>query len=176
MVDSVDLEQTRQQIKHLQRELASMRDAICEAIEAKGIGVRDLLSKITEMPIIEEQDQEYFMQRADLLRESCSVRSVLDRLRFQWDYLHPDIYGNLIEDFSLTDIRPTFEIYQRELDLFLDKTLLNDFCTVEGHGKKIIKPPPGFVEITTAHVWSHPVYLRQVETFRRQWSDHYSLK
>ena len=102
------------------------------------------------------------------------MRAVFDRLCFHWDYLHPDIYGYLIEEFSLTDLSPQLETYQSELNDFRDRTLVTEFCKIEkkipddDHSKQY--------SLITQHNWSPPVYLSAVENFHREFAHKYNLK
>ena len=148
------------------------------AVEEKGIGVTELIDEIVDLPAVEEQDDDFFMKRADDIRKSEIVPAVFDRLHRHWDYLHPDIYGHLIAEFSLTDVSPKLTKYQRKLDLFLDRTLLTDFCRVEGRRMRLVTPPANFALLVTKHfrLCPPPVYLRDVEVFRREFADFCGLK
>ena len=53
----------------------------------------------------------------------------MDCLGIDWDYLNPDIYAVLINDFSLHSLDYQLEEYQRELDQFLDVTPVKEFIT-----------------------------------------------
>ena len=165
-----------QDIKSLRRDFAKLKTAACTAVESMGIGVRKFIDRIVDLPVnLEKRDEEFFIERADVIRKSESVPAVFDRLRFHWDYLHPDIYGHLIDEFSLTDVSPTLTNYQRELDLFLDRTLLTEFCKVEGKGESIDRPA-NFAVLVTTHLRPPPVYLRDVEVFRRKFAHYCGLK
>ena len=165
-----------QDIKSLRKDFAKLKNATCTAVENKGIGVRKFINRIVDLPVnLERQDKEFFIERADVIRKSESVPAVFDRLRFHWDYLHPDIYGHLIDEFSLTDVSPTLTNYQNELDLFLSQTLLTEFCKVEGEGESV-DPPSNFKYLVTTHLCPPPVYLRHVEVFRRKFANYCGLK
>ena len=84
-----------------------------------------------DLPVdFKEHDELYLTKHSDNLRESKSVAAVFDRLRFHWDYLHPDLYGHLIAEFELSQVSPMLEEYQINLCEFLDQMLLKDFCEV----------------------------------------------
>ena len=165
-----------QDIKSLRRQFKTLKTATCTAVEKKGVGLAELIDGIVDLPAVEEQDDVFLMKHADYIRKSEIVPVVFDRLHRHWDYLHPDIYGHLIDEFSLTDVSPTLTNYQRELDLFLDRTLLTDFCRVEGRRRRPVHPPANFALLVTKHIHPPPVYLRDVEVFRREFADYCGLK
>ena len=165
-----------QDIKSLRRQFKNLKTATCTAVEKKGVGLAELVDGVVDLPAVEEQDDDFFIKRADDIRKSESVPAVFDRLHRHWDYLHPDIYGHLIDEFSLTDVSPKLTKYQRKLDLFLDRTLLTDFCRVEGRRMRLITPPANFALLVTKHLHPPPVYLRDVEVFRRKFADYCGLK
>ena len=163
----------------MKRELARLKIATCSAIVNEGTSVGMLLDQIMILPIlidVEEHDEEYLTKHTDNLRESKSVPAVFDCLHFHWDYLHPDIYDYLITEFNLSSVSPRLATYQRELDAFLDGTLLKVFCKVEKMRKRHINPPTGFTKLVTEHRWNPPVYLRAVENFRKDFADYFNLR
>ena len=164
-----------QDIVSLRRHFKNLKTTACMAVEKKGVDVTELIDGIIDLPAVEEQDNDFFMKRADDIRKSESVPAVFDRLHRHWDYLHPDIYGHLIAEFSLTDVSPKLAKYQRELDLFLDITLLTEFYRVEGR-RRPVHPPANFALLVTKHIRPPPVYLRDVEIFRREFADYCGLK
>ena len=109
-----------------------------------------------------------------ILRSSEDIQGVLDCLGIDWDYLNPDIYENLINDFSLHSLDKQLAEYRAELQKFIDETPITVFSTVVK--KKDRKIPKGFKELVTHHDWKSPVYLKDVEEFRRDVASQYSLR
>lgn len=164
----------------MKNKFAELKNATCSAIVNQGILVDTLVTKITDLPIdFEECDKDFLETHSNELRNCPSVPDLFVRLRFHWDYLHPDLYGHLIEEFNLLSLNPNVQAYQKDLDDFLDRTLLEDFCVVEPLRKRHINcqnAPEGFVQCVTGHCWDPPVYLRDVENFRLDFADYFCLK
>lgn len=163
------------EIKALKIKFTNLKNATRRAIEKTQISLNKLIDKVFDLPVVfEDRDEKFFVKNTDYIRKSESVPAVFDRLRFHWDYLHPDIYGHLIEEFSLTDLSPQLEAYQSQLDGFLDRTLVTEFSRIE---RKIPDDDNSKqYSLVTQHNWSPPVYLREVENFRRTFAHKFDLK
>lgn len=167
----------QQEIRNLKEGFKKLVTATRSAIEKKRYSVNELLDQIIYLPVdFEARDVKYLSENADNLRESKSVPAVLDRLSFHWDYLHPDIYRELIFDFQLSSVTSILAVYQKELEVFLDQTLLKVFCEVERMRRQYINPPQGFTQLLTGHCWIPPVYLSQLERFRQEFASYLCLK
>ena len=129
-------------------------------------------------PFDKARNKGFFMEYAGKLRTSESTHVVFDRIRCHWDYLHPEIYESLVEEMPLTNVKPCQEDYQRKLDYFLDQTLLSDFCAIEGiDEEKDSDPPPKFTQCVSRHLWQPPpMFLRDVENFRREFANKCNLQ
>ena len=132
MTTESNVHKTRLAIKILKKAFAELKNATRTAIETIGTSVRKLIDKIMDLPVdFEEHDELYLTEHSDDLRESKSVAAVFDRLRFHWDYLHPDLYAHLIAEFELSSVSPMLEAYQKDLSEFLDRMPLKEFCDVQ---------------------------------------------
>ena len=159
------------EVEKLQRKFAKLRSAACTAVANTQIDVASFVNVIVGLPGVRgAHDRNFFMEHSDKLRESKSVHSVFDRLACHWDYLHPEMYGQLIRNMpALADLRPDEEAYRNELNGFLDQTPVDEFCKIPGiEHEKDTNPPPGFTELVSKHIWNPPppVSLRKVEEYR----------
>ena len=158
-------------VRSLQRNFKQLRNATCTAVANTPIDVTSLVDMIMGLPGVRgAHDRKFFMKYADKLRESKSVHSVFDRLACHWDYLHPDIYCQLIREMpELMNLKLKEEAYRNELNNFLDRTPVDEFCKIPGiEQEKDRDPPPGFRKSVSKHIWKPPppVCLRNVEDFR----------
>ena len=154
-----------QEFENLYSEFQGLIIATCEATKATGISVNDLVDIVRAFVRV-TRDKDYFMEYADHLRESKSVRSVFDRLRCHWDYLDPEIYGQIIDELSLSNLRPKFEAYEEELASFLDLTLVTDFCKIPRiEEEKDVEPSLMFTECCS-NLDLKNMRLRDVEKYR----------
>ena len=141
------------------------------------VSVSDAVDKIMNSPTADWESHEsaILMKSSGQLRDSKNVQGVLDCLGLDWDYLNPDIYEVIIEDFSLHCLEEQLAKYKEELEQFMDETPVNTFSAVVGK-KKPKKIPKEFKELVTHHKWKPPVYLKDVEIFRREVASEYKLR
>ena len=168
-------------VQSLQRKFKQLRIATCTAVANIPTDVTTLVNTIMDLPGVRgAHDRKFFMKYADKLRESKSVDSVFDRLACHWDYLHPHIYSQLIQEMpALMDLKPNEEAYRNELNGFLDRTPVDEFCKIPGiEQEKDRDPPAGFRRLVSKHIWKPPppVCLRNVEDFRRQFAHKCNLQ
>ena len=159
-------------IKAIQNELEKPSDG------REPVNVSDAVDKIIHSPTADwdPQEEAILMKSKGLLRDSKDVQGVLDCLGF-WDDLNPDIYEVLIEDFSLHSLEDQLADYRKELEQFMEKTPVKVFSGIVGskrRGQK--KIPKAFRELVTNHKWQSPVYLKDVEEFRRDVACEYKLR
>lgn len=163
----------------MQDKFSELKNDTCSAIVKEGISVKTLVTKIIDLPIdFEEYDKIFLKKNSSELRSCSDVPALFVYLRFHWDYLHPDLYGHLIDEFDLHSLIPKLQAYRKDLDDFLDKTLLEDFCQIQPLRKRHItgcNVPEKFVQYVSGHCWDHPVFLRAVEKFRLDFADYFSL-
>ena len=167
----VDIEQEK---KSLEDKFCFLKETTLRAIETIRIKVEVLVDKIYKLfsdASEPESDVICLHEIANYLRSSNTTRIVFDHLSFHWDYLHPDLYGDLIQAFNLCEVNPNltalFEKYKASLDRFIDNTPLKEFCKI----LKTEKSPKLFAEVEKVIVksqWEEPVTLRKVETLRQE--------
>ena len=181
---SVGLEEVRFNIEQISNKFLSLKNAIRYELETpkdgrKAVSVSDAVDKIMNSPTADWEPHEEIILKnlSEQLRAYKNVQGVLDCLGLDWDYLNPDIYAVLISDFSLHSLDDQLEEYQRELDQFLDETPVKEFSDVIANKKKKQKHiPEEFENLVTKHKWEPPVYLRDVELFRREVASQYKLR
>ena len=178
------LEEVRFNIEQISNKFLSLKNAIRYEFETpkdgrKAVSVSDTVDKIMNSPTAdwEPHEENILKNLSEQLRAYKNVQGVLDCLGLDWDYLNPDIYAVLISDFSLHSLDDQLEEYQRELDQFLDKTPVKEFSVIiTKKKKKQMRIPEEFENLVTKHKWEPPVYLRDVELFRREVASQYKLR
>ena len=125
-----------------------------------------------------DHDKKVLTEFSEQLRDCKSAQGVLDCLGLiRWDYLNPDIYGFLIRTFSLHCLKEQLASYRNDLDRFMEETPVKVFSDVvreESEEKKEV--PKGLKPLVTRHKWKSPVYLKDVELFRRKVAQRYQLQ
>ena len=180
----VGFDEVKSNIHRVSSKFLSLKNAIRYELETpkdgrEAVSVSDAVDKIMNSPTADwEPHEENILQNlSEKLRAYKNVQGVLDCLGLDWDYLNPDIYAVLISDFSLHSLDDQLEEYQRELDQFLDETPVKEFSDVMANKKKKQKRiPEEFENLVTKHKWEPPVYLRDVELFRREVASQYKLR
>ena len=160
----------------------ALKNAICSELEdpkdgREPISVSDAIDMIMNSPTADREPHEtkILIKERTELRKSDNMQGVLDCLGLLgWDYLNPDIYGDLIVDFSLHSLDGQLAEYKAELQMFMDETPITAFSAVMQKKKR--KIPSGFKELVTRHNWKSPVYLKDVEEFRQDVASQYGLK
>ena len=180
---SVRLDEVKSNIHRVSSKFVSLKNAIkCELETPKdgreAVSVSDTVDTIINLPTadLEPHDENILQNLSKKLRAYKNVQGVIDCLGLDWDYLNPDIYAVLINNFSLHSLDDQLEEYQRELDQFLDETPVKEFSDVIAKRKKKQKCIPEFENLVTKHKWKPPVYLRDVELFRREVASQYKLR
>ena len=139
--------------------------------------VFQLVDIIMDLPVDHDDDEEYLSKKISTLREAKRVDAVLDHLNFHWDYLHPDLYSYLIDEFNFSHLTPLISQYETDLNEFLDKTPLKAFCSVEKMRTSNMKlPSEKFKHLVTGHCWSDPVYLSHVKNFQKKCAECVGLR
>ena len=145
--------------------------AICEEIERKRISVKRVVNEVRDLPIaFGETDKMFFLEYTGYLRSCGNVASLFDRLKYNWDYLHPEIYKPLISSLSLTCLESRADRYLQELVNFIEFTPLSAYCKIPDiELEKSSEPPPGFVKAVVENDWEPPpMYLIDIEKMRRK--------
>ena len=179
---SVGLDEVRSNIEQINKKFRSLKNAIRYELETpkdgrEAVSVCDAVDKIMNSPtaVWEPHEENTLQNRSERLRGYKNVQGVLDCLGLDWDYLNPDIYAVLINDFLLHSLDDQLEEYQRELNQFLDVTPVKEFSDVITK-KEQMPIPEEFKKLVTTHRWKPPVYLRDVELFRRNVASQYKLR
>ena len=169
-------------IQRVSSKFLALKNAIKSELESptdgrEAVSVSDAVDKIMNSPTadLESHEKSILKSSNEQLRACKNVQGVLDCLGLDWDYLNPDIYAVLISDFSLHSLQKQLEEYQRELDQFLEETPVKQFSAVIPK-KKHRKIPEELKNLVTHHKWKPPVYLKDVEIFRREVAAQYNLR
>ena len=182
--DKSRLDEVKSNIQRVSSKFLSLKNAIKYELETPtqgrgAVSVSDAVDKIMNSPTAawEPHEENILKNLSERLRAYKNVQGVLDCLGLDWDYLNPDIYAVLINDFSLHCLDHQLEDYQRELDQFLDETPVKEFSDIITKKKqKCTNIPEEFEILVTKHKWKTPVYLRDVESFRCEVASEYKLR
>lgn len=159
-------------MQKLKDSFLKLKKATLRATESLKIEVSELIDNIyllvSDAPV---PDVKCVQEMANFLRASKTIEIVYDHISLHWDYLHPDLYGELIRIFNLCkanpDLTEMFKLYNLSLNRFLDETPLNIFCEVSKTKKQ-----PAFIpevkKVVVKNQWEEPVTLRKVEKLRQE--------
>ena len=172
----------RSNIERVSSKFLALKNGIKSELETptdrrEAVSVSDAVDKIMNSPTAdwEPHEEDTLQRRSEQLRTYKNVQGVLDCLGLDWDYLNPDIYAVLISDFSLHSLQEQLQEYQRELDQFLEETPVKQFSDVIGNRKQK-RIPEEFKNLVVQHNWKSPVFLKDVELFRREVASQYKLR
>ena len=182
-VVDAQVDNVRSDMQRLNRMFVALKDAIRSELEnptdgSKPVSVSAAVDNIMNSPTAdwEQHEKNILNENRDNLRDSKDIQRVLDCLGLEWDYLNPDIYENLICDFSLHSLDEQLDEYKAELWKFMDKTPIKVFSAAVGNKKPYKMIPEGFTKQFTKHKWKSPVFLKDVEEFRRKVASNHGLR
>ena len=171
------IEAVRDSIEHLTCQFEALENATKSDLKKNGVPVEKLVKEIYSLPTAsKELHQDFLIKYAEEFEGSRTVSVVflkLDTHKY-WDYLNIDILAHIIKTFFLPS-QTLLQDYKTQLQQFMEKTTVEDFCKAERH-KRRIKPPPAFVELITQHKWEQPTYLQKVDDFRKEFALNYDLR
>lgn len=127
-----------------------------------------LFNKVKNLPVqLEEQEKRCIQRDADKLISTPIDPEFFEYLFSLWDYMNPDVYDYLIEEFSLTSLHPLLEAYRDMLDNFLLETPPDLFCKIENTRKQNIILPRGYTQRSMLGNPNCFPQLSRVESLRR---------
>ena len=156
-------------IRTMEESFQGLKKSVITELSRLCIAVRDVVGKLTELPVSEQREHQYFLlQHLSELERSVEHRSVFARLDFHWNYLSPQLLYYLIHVFLFrTDVEQQRKLYDSKLEHFRTMTLLSRFCQIEN---EYMSPPINFSFIVVKFKEKVPVpddiTLQYVEKFR----------
>ena len=156
-------------IRTMEESFQGLKKSVIAELSRLCIAVRDVVGKLTELPVSEQREHQYFLlQHLSELERSVEHRSVFARLDFHWNYLSPQLLYHLIHVFLFrTDVEQQRKLYDSKLERFRTMTLLSRFCQIEN---EYMSPPINFSFIVVKFKEKVPVpddiTLQHVEKFR----------
>ena len=182
--EGIQPSEVRYNIERVSSKFLALKNAIKNGLETptdgkQAISISDAVDKIMNSPTAdwEPHEGEILKRCSEQLHSYNNVQGVLDCVGVHWDYLNPDMYAVLISDFSLHSLQEQLEEYQRELDEFFKETSVKQFIDViPNKTHTIANIPEEFKSLVTKHNWKPPIYLKDVEIFRREVAAQYKLR
>ena len=169
-----NLEDIKETIGNLKDSFEELKKATRAATKSMRIEVLDLVDTVCSLPVTSvPADRQYLQEIVNQFHDSNSVDVVFSRLGFHWDYLHPDVYDQLIDKLQLYTYNPDLlqmvQTYRGHLDEFLEQTPLKEFCKVEKNFiVKNREHAKAVASVFFKNDWEEPVMLKQVEDLRRE--------
>ena len=144
-------------------------------LEKAGIGVESVLDTIFDLPAAQKDLHRDFLMKFEKHFDECQhIRCVFHKLNTYWNYLNGDILAHLITKFSIMSLYVHWNEYEKQLEDFLERTILMDYYEIEGYKQKR-KAPQGFIDLVTEHTWKQPIFLKDVDNFRKELAREYDL-
>ena len=171
------IEAVRDSIEHLTCRFEALETATESDLKKNGVPVEKLVKEIYSLPTAsKELHQAFLIEYAEAFEGSRTVSVVFRKLDTHkyWDYLNIDILAHIIKRFFLPS-QTKLEDYKTQLQQFMEKTTVEQFCEAEGD-ERHVEPPPAFVQLRSQHKWEPPTYLKQVDEFRKKFALKYDLR
>ena len=137
--------------------------------------MKSLLDALYDLPTANKrQHQEFLIKYGNNFGACNSIECVFLFLNLHWNYLHTDILTHIIAKFSLQSLWTQLEVYEEQLQSFLEHTTLREYYKVEANNEQK-EAPQGFIELVSKHSWEPPIYLKKIDEFRRKLARKYDL-
>ena len=176
----------REDLNGLKELFNKLRREVQIFLERTGITTKELCFILSDQPYLKiNLHFSYFLREAaNALANAQSIMAMFMVLNTHWDFMNSDILGHItshyyhnsavkevVNKYEAERLYTEYKIYEIRLEHFLNFTTVHMFCEVE---VCIINTatPPHLLEIISKHAWYPPVYLKDVDKFRRSLADH----
>ena len=155
-------------------------------LEKTGITAKELCFILSDQPYLKRNLHfAYFLREAaNALANAQNIMAMFMVLNTHWDFMNSDILGHITSYYYHSSavkevvnkneaerLHTEYKIYKNRLEHFLNFTTVHMFCEVEVCVIET-ETPPYLLEIISKHAWYPPVYLKDVDKFRRNLADH----
>ena len=161
-------------IRQLEKKFNQLKKNVKGCIEKHRILTVEVADALTSVSPDDDDCHKVFLQSRTIdLFEAANHSQIFSIMNVHWNYLNPDLLGNLVRSLDLNEVKGQMKAYKTDLQQFREKTPLALFC--ETQKKKSRQPSAIFREMVAEFEWSQEVMLEDVEQFRQEYASHYSL-
>ena len=164
-------------IKEFDGRFDALKESARECLEKLRVSVKRVAGALTSLPADFKNEHEQFLkENLKEIYQAPDLAQQFGAINLYWDYLNYQLLDHLIQEFNLEGVKGEMKTYKEDLQQFRKKTPLKVFC--RSHKRRYINPPPGFHEMVAEIKWpaAEDVMLEDVEEFRQEYADHYSLR
>ena len=134
-------------------------------LENTGVEYKALTQKVTLLPVrIRSLHKSFIKENIKYFGGNGEISDVFNTY---WDYLNIDILEQIIEKFALISIYEGLQSFKQEQRNFMAQTTVTEFCETAQLCDLWVEPPMEFMQVISTHAWNSPVYLQEVNEFRR---------
>ena len=172
--DSMTVKYVQGEIRKFERRFNALKNASRECLERLGIPVKRVADGLTSLLADDMDEHKVFLkENLSALYRAPDHSEQFGTLNFHWNYHNYQLLDHLICEFDLKEVKGEMKSYKADLQQFRKGTSLKLFC--QSREKKHIKLPPDFHTMVVKFNWPDNVTLEDVEKFRQEYADHYSL-
>ena len=174
LTGQMTVQYVQNKIRRLQKRFNDLKESTRECLERLRVPVKRVADALTSLPADDVGEHKLFLEsHLGALYYASDHSELFGTMNFHWNYLNPQLLDHLIREFDLEGVKGEMKTYKEDLQQFKEKTPLKLFC--QSHKKKRIRPPPDFYRVVVEFDWPGDVTLEDVEEFRQEYADHYSL-
>ena len=161
-------------IRQFQKRFNTLKKSTRECLERLRIPVKRVADALTSLsPDDIDEHKQFLESHLNAIYQAPDHSELFGTMNFHWNYQNPQLLDHLIREFDLEGVKGDINTYKEDLQQFRKKTPLKLFC--QSQKRKRIKPPPDFCEVVAEFDWPDEVTLEDVEEFRQECANQYSL-
>ena len=143
-------------------------------VDCEYVDIRDIKTYVTLIPAVMKQEHVAFlMKHKQDIAQASSVIEIITLLNLYWDCFNYGLLEHLVEKCGRNQTKELMKQFVRDMKAFMKETKLADFMRI-WRGREEV--PPGFSKLIARHgLDPKQTTLRQVDHFRKDFCQHYSL-
>lgn len=143
-------------------------------VDCESVDIKDIKTYITLIPVLMKPEHLPFLTVNELaFAQATSVVEIFTKLNLYWDFMNYGILAHLVEKCGCNSTKQLMGQFVCSMEDFMSATKLADFMHV-WTGRKAV--PQGFTELIVHHgLDPKQTTLQQVENFRKEFCQHFSL-
>ena len=168
------MEAVRDEIRMLRERFNSLKKSCIIGLEKNRVTLGYVIDTLKSLPADGTKVHPMFSEsHLSVFYEVFDYSELFGTLGFNMNYLSFQILEYFANEFGLEQVMKEVDNYKSDLRQFRERTPVQLFCLAEP--KTDIEPPPNFRKLISVFNSSENMMLEDVERFRKEYSNHYSL-
>ena len=146
------------------------------SMEKRNILLKDIVGTLKVLTADDVERHTHFTEsNLNVFAQAINHSELVGTLGFHMNYLSFHLFGCIVNEFGLEDVKAEMETYVSDLQNFREKTPVTLFHSFQPRMPKNIEPPPNFRKMILVFD-SDYMMLDNVEQFRIEYSHYHKLQ